>query len=76
LGEGFRVRAIPHNYPSISIIFSATSRISLPIIAAGLLNLSEWWLDNELPCSAEAMAAIYSEFVINASMNAVAHTKI
>jgi AcrR family transcriptional regulator len=45
-------------------------------IAAGLLNLIEWWLDNELPCSAEAMAAIYSEFVINASMNAVAHTKI
>jgi AcrR family transcriptional regulator len=38
-------------------------------IAASLLALIEWWLENDMPYSLERMAQIYSKLIISATVN-------
>jgi AcrR family transcriptional regulator len=39
-------------------------------IAASLLALIEWWLENDMPYPLERMAQIYSKLIISATLNA------
>jgi AcrR family transcriptional regulator len=47
-------------------------RVAANHVAGSLLNLIEWWLENEMPYPAHQMAQIYQRLILDATMNTVA----
>jgi AcrR family transcriptional regulator len=49
--------------------YAIPAEVAAHHIAASLLALIEWWLENDMPYSVERMAQIYSKLIISATVN-------